>query len=123
MKFRSRVDTPAKVVINERTGTVVMGSNVRISEVAVAHGGLSIEIDSEPVVSQPNALGGGGTFEGEISDVDASETEGELTIVGGATIGDLVNALNGLGVTPRDLVQILSTIQAAGALQAELEVL
>lgn len=117
------VDTPAKVVINERTGTVVMGSNVRISEVAVAHGGLSIEIDSEPVVSQPNALGSGGTFEGEISDVDASETEGELTIVGGATIGDLVNALNGLGVTPRDLVQILSTIQAAGALQAELEVL
>ena len=117
------VDTPTKVVINERTGTVVMGSNVRISEVAVAHGGLSIEIDSEPVVSQPNALGGGATFEGEISEVDANEGEGELTIVGGATIGDLVNALNGLGVTPRDLVQIYLPSKQLGALQAELEVL
>ncbi|MBM75743.1 MAG: flagellar biosynthesis protein FlgA [Proteobacteria bacterium] len=117
------IDTPAKVVINERTGTVVMGAGVRITPVAVAHGGLSIAVNNEPMVSQPNPFGEGQTIRNEQASVEAEESEGKLQLVGGATIGELVDALNQLGVNPRDLVQILVTIKAAGALHAELEVL
>ena len=117
------IDTPAKVVINERTGTVVMGSDVTISNVAVAHGGISIEIRSTQSVSQPNALSGGQTTSVENSTLQAQEEEGTLTLVGGdISINELVEALNGLGVKPRDLIQILVAMKAAGALQAELEV-
>jgi flagellar P-ring protein FlgI len=117
------VDIPARVVINERTGTVVMGSDVRITPVAVAHGGLSIQVTNQPVVSQPDPLTAGSTVVGSQMDIQAQEMDGQLTLVGGATIGELVNALNQLGVKPRDLVQILVTIRAAGALHADLEVL
>ena len=117
------VDIPAKVVINERTGTVVMGAGVRITPVAVAHGGLSIAVSNEPMVSQPNPFGEGQTIRNEQATVEAEESDGKLQLVGGATIGELVDALNQLGVNPRDLVQILVTIKAAGALHAELEVL
>lgn len=117
------IDTPAKVVINERTGTVVMGSDVTISNVAVAHGGISIEIRSTQSVSQPNALSGGQTTSVENSTLQAQEEDGTLTLVGGdISINELVEALNGLGVKPRDLIQILVAMKAAGALQAELEV-
>lgn len=117
------IDTPAKVVINERTGTVVMGSDVKISNVAVAHGGISIEIRSTQSVSQPNALSGGQTTSVENSTLQAQEEDGTLTLVGGdISINQLVEALNGLGVKPRDLIQILVAMKAAGALQAELEV-
>ena len=117
------IDTPAKVVINERTGTVVMGSDVKISNVAVAHGGISIEIRSTQSVSQPNSLSGGQTTSVENSTLQAQEEDGTLTLVGGdISINQLVEALNGLGVKPRDLIQILVAMKAAGALQAELEV-
>jgi flagellar P-ring protein precursor FlgI len=118
------VETPARVVINERTGTVVMGSDVRISPVAVAHGGISIEVRETPNVSQPNPLAmGGETVTTQTASARVEESSGRLTIIGGVTIGELVNALNRMGVKPRDLVQILVTIRAAGALQATLEVL
>ena len=118
------VDTPAKVVFNERTGTVVMGSDVRISNVAVAHGGISIEIRSNQAVSQPNAFSGGTTANVDNSTLQAQEEEGMLTLVGGeVSINDLIEALNQLDVKPRDLGQILQAIKASGALQAELEVI
>ncbi len=114
------MDAPARVVINERTGTVVMGAAVQLSPVAVAHGGLSIEVQRESDVSQPGAFSGGNTVVTRDARVVAEEESGRLTLLEGVTIGQLVGALNGMGVKPRDLIQILLTIKAAGALHAEI---
>jgi flagellar P-ring protein precursor FlgI len=117
------VDLPARIVINERTGTVVMGSEVKISNVAVAHGGITIEVRNSQNVSQPSPFTGGQTTTVENSTLQASEEEGNLTLIGGdVTINELVEALNALGVKPRDLIQILVAMKAAGALQAEIQV-
>lgn len=116
-------DSLARVVVNERTGTVVMGAQVRISPVAVAHGGLSIQVAQENAVSQPNPFGRGNTAATQNSQVEATEEAGKLVLVQGATVDELVTALNAIGVKPRDLIQILLTIRAAGALQAEVDVL
>ena len=114
------VDAPARVVVNERTGTVVMGANVMVAPVAVAHGGLSIEVQQDTEISQPGALSGGETVVTRDSRIVAEEEEGRLTMLEGVTIGQLVGALNSMGVKPRDLIQIMLTIKAAGALQAEI---
>ena len=114
------VDIGARVVINERTGTVVMGSDVRISAVAVAHGGLTIEVQRRVGVSQPAPLSGGSTAVVAETSVRAVEEEGQLVMVEGATIGEMVAALNGMGVNPRDLIVILQSIHAAGGLHAEI---
>ncbi len=114
------VDAIARVVVNERTGTVVMGANVQVAPVAVAHGGLSIEVQRETEVSQPGALSGGQTVVTRDSRIVAEEESGRLTMLEGVTIGQLVGALNAMGVKPRDLIQIMLTIKAAGALQAEI---
>ena len=116
-------DALARVVVNERTGTVVMGAQVRVSPVAVAHGGLNILVQQENAVSQPNPFGRGSTATTQNSALEASEESGKLVMVQGATVEELVTALNAIGVKPRDLIQILLTIRAAGALQAEVEVL
>ena len=114
------VDTKARVVINERTGTVVMGADVQVSAVAVAHGGLSIEVQRSMGVSQPPPLSGGSTAVVSQTSVSASEEEGQLRMVEGVSIGELVAALNNMGVKPRDLIVILQAIRAAGALHAEI---
>jgi len=118
-------DRIARVVLNERTGTVVMGQEVRISTVAVAHGSLSITISSENEVSQPAPFARRGqTVEVQNQDVSAVEEEARLTLLHEAvTIDELVRGLNAIGVTPRDLISILQAIKAAGALSAELEIL
>lgn len=119
-------DRPARVVLNERTGTVVMGADVRISRVAVAHGSLSVTIATTNEVSQPNPFGGGETVPFSNTDVTAVEEEARLNLLGGGdgvTIDELVRGLNALGVTPRDLIAILQAIRASGAMSAELEVL
>jgi flagellar P-ring protein precursor FlgI len=117
-------DQKARIVLDERTGTVVMGSTVHISTVAIAHGNLSIRINENPQVSQPNPLGGGQTVTTPGTNVNVKEGGGEMVVLnGGATIGDLVSALNAIGVTPRDLISILGSIKAAGALQADIEVI
>jgi flagellar P-ring protein precursor FlgI len=116
-------DAMAKVVVNERTGTVVMGSQVRIHTVAVAHAGLTIQVDTEFGVSQPEAFSRGTTEVVANSDVRVTEEGGDLTVLGGVSIGEVVGALNQLGVTPRDLISILQAIHGAGAMDAELEVL
>jgi flagellar P-ring protein precursor FlgI len=118
-------DTVSKVVINERTGTVIMGENVRISTIAVAHGNLSIEIKEDQRVSQPLPFSSGGqTVAVPESDVMVQEGNNPIFLVeSGVSIGKVVKALNALGVTPRDLIAIFQALKAAGALQAELEII
>ena len=136
-------DTVAKVIVNEKTGTVVIGENVRIMNVAIAHGNLSIQIKenknvSQPLPFSPEGIGagptrseegvvvapGGSTVVTPDTDVSVSEENARLMLVPeGRTIGELVRALNALGVTPRDLIVILQAIKSAGALQAELEII
>jgi flagellar P-ring protein precursor FlgI len=117
-------DMEAKVVINERTGTVVMGENVRISTVAVAHGNLSIEIKESSKVSQPMPFSQGQTVATPDTQISVKEESRKLLLVDpGVSIGEVVGALNALGVTPRDLIAIFQAIKAAGALNAKLEIL
>jgi flagellar P-ring protein precursor FlgI len=117
-------DAAAKVIIDERTGTVVMGENVRISTVAVAHGNLFVQITESPEVSQPAPLSRGKTAVVPRTDITVEEEEERLLIVPkGVGIGEVVNALNAIGVTPRDLIAILQAIKASGSLHAELEVI
>ena len=118
-------DVQAKVVLNERTGTIVMGENVRISTVAVTHGNLSLVIKETPQVSQPAPFSKTGeTKVVPRTDLKVEEENRRLMVMQeGASIGDVVRALNLLGVTPRDLISILQAVKAAGALQAELTII
>jgi flagellar P-ring protein precursor FlgI len=122
------VDTAAKVVVNERTGTVVLGEHVRISTCAISHGNLTISVKNTLNVSQPPAplVGstGGQTVVTPDVQTDVKEQESRLMVVDETvTLGEVVRALNAVGVTPRDLVAILSALRAAGALQANLEII
>lgn len=113
----------AKVVINERTGTIVMGHNVRISTVSVAHGNLTVTISTTEEVSQPEPLSEGETEVTEDTEITVDEEEGHMTVVESkGTIQDLVTALNTIGATPRDIIAIIQQIKAAGALHAQLEI-
>lgn len=117
-------DAVSKVVINERTGTVIMGENVRIATVAIAHGNLSIQIKETQEVSQPLPFSQGATAVTPESDVLIQEGNKPLFLVeSGVSIGAVVRALNALGVSPRDLIAIFQALKAAGALQAELEII
>jgi flagellar P-ring protein FlgI len=117
-------DAVAKVVVDESTGIVVMGENVRVSTVAVAQGNLTISVQEDPFVSQPNGFSRGETVVGSKTGVKVDEDDGDLIVVkGGVPLKDLVAGLNNLGVNPRDLIQILQALKAAGALQADIEVM
>jgi flagellar P-ring protein FlgI len=118
-------DIASKVVINERTGTVIMGENVRISTIAIAHGNLSIEIKEDQQVSQPLPFSRTGrTVVTPESEIAVQEGNNPLFLVeSGVSIGEVVKALNALGVSPRDLIAIFQALKAAGALQAELEII
>jgi flagellar P-ring protein precursor FlgI len=118
------VDTKAKVVVNERTGTVIIGSEVTISSVSISHGNLSISISTTFGVSQPQPFSQGQTVVVPDQKVTAEEQKSNFVTLGqGATVEDLIRALNGLGVTPRDTIAILEALKAANALQAELEII
>ena len=117
-------DTRARVVIDERTGTVVVGSNVMLDAVAVAHGDLSIQISAMPMVSQPPPFSSGETVAIVDKQITVEEEPGKLVVVPrGVNIDELVKALNSIGVSPRDLIAIFQAIKASGALHAELEVI
>jgi flagellar P-ring protein precursor FlgI len=117
-------DNESKVVINERTGTVIMGENVRVSTVAIAHGNLSIQVKETPQVSQPQPFSDGQTVVTPETDLTVREGRNPLFLVkSGVSIGELVRALNALGVSPRDLIAIFQALKAAGALQAKLEII
>jgi flagellar P-ring protein precursor FlgI len=118
------LDTAARVVINERTGTVVMGGDVRLGPAAVAHGSLSVRISTQQDVSQPAPLSGGQTTVTNQTEVNVQEGDAQLvTLEAGATLGDVVRALNLLGVTPRDIIAVMQALKAAGALRAEIVIL
>lgn len=114
----------ARVIVNARTGSVVMNQAVSLESCAVAHGNLTVKIDSAPVISQPNAFSQGQTVVEQVSDIQISESGGELIeIKGSAQLSDVVKALNALGATPQDLVSILQAMKTAGSLKADLEVI
>ncbi len=120
-----RPDIIAKVVINEKTGTVVMGANVRISAIALAHGNLEIEISTEQFASQPAPFSRRGDTK-VLEDVQTYAAEGPskvLSLKDGVSVGEVVSSLNAMGVTPRDMIAIFQAMKAAGALYAELEIL
>jgi flagellar P-ring protein precursor FlgI len=118
------VDNTAKVVINERTGTVVLGGDVRIGPVAVAHGNLSVRIATDYQVSQPEAFSRGQTTVTPQTQVNVEQEDRKLvTLEAGTTLADVVRALNTLGVTPRDIIAIMQALKAAGALRAEVVIL
>lgn len=123
-----QVDQRARVVVNERTGTVVLGGHVRISTVAVAHGSLTVQIKTKLEVSQPSAplIGNAAGQTVVTPEVETTVKEEEarlLLLEQSVTLGDVVRGLNSVGVTPRDIVAILQALKAAGALQADLEVM
>ncbi len=117
-------DQVARVIIEEASGTIVMGEQVRVSTVAIAQGNLTIRITETPQVSQPNPLANGETVVVPRTQIEVDDqSERRMGVLrGGVTLAELVRGLNSLGVGPRDLITILQSIKAAGALQAELEV-
>ena len=117
-------ETPAKVIVNSRTGTVVINSAVRLSPAAISHGKLVVRIEERPQVSQPAPFGNGQTTVTQSSKIDADEQGSHILLTkGGASLAKVVDALNLLGVGPSDLVEILEALKQAGALKAEMEVL
>ncbi|HUO00674.1 MAG TPA: flagellar basal body P-ring protein FlgI [Bradyrhizobium sp.] len=117
-------DMPAKIVIDERSGIIVMGRDVRVATVAVAQGNLTVTISESPQVSQPNPLSRGRTVVTPNSRVGVSEDGRKLAVVkDGVSLQQLVDGLNGLGIGPRDLIGILQAIKAAGAIEADIEVM
>ena len=114
----------ARVVLNARTGSIVLNESVTLGPCAVAHGSLSVTISTTPMVSQPNALGQGQTTVTERADITVSQQPGSLIqLPAGARLADVVRALNALGATPQDLLAILQAMRTAGALKAEIEVI
>jgi flagellar P-ring protein precursor FlgI len=119
-----RPDHIAKVVIEERTGTVVLGANTRIDPVAISHGALIVKVDTKTEVSQPAPFSNGQTVVTQNSTVSAKEDPAKTVVFrSGTTLGSLIRALNDLGVTPREMISIVQDIKAAGALNAQLEII
>jgi len=116
-------DSRAKVVVDEKTGTVVVGRNVRLSKAAVAHGNLQIVIQEGANVSQPGPFSQGQTVVTPETNISIQEENRRLVMLEGATLQEMVDGLNAIGATPRDLISILQTLKASGALHAELEVI
>lgn len=118
-------DIQAKIVLSERTGTVIMGEKVMISPVAIAHGNLSVEIKENQNVSQPEPFSDGETVVTPDTEISISEEEKKILVVAPekADLGSVVKALNAIGVSPRDLITVFQAIKASGALQADLEII
>jgi len=117
-------DRRSKIVINERTGTIVMGKDVQIAPVAIMHGALTVEVRTKLDVSQPEPLSAGKTVVVPQVNVDAKEDKARNVVLQkGATVEDLVRALQAIGSTPRDVLAILQGMRSAGALDAEIEVM
>ena len=117
-------DSAAKIVVNSRTGTIVIGQHVRVKPTAISHGNLVVTISENPVVSQPNALAGGETVVAPASNIQISQGDQRMFILeGGTTLKDIVTAVNAVGAAPGDLMAILEALKEIGAFQAELVVI
>ncbi len=113
-----------RVIINARTGSIVMNQLVEVEKCAIAHGNLSVTVSAESQVSQPNALSGGQTVVTQQADIQVKSDKGELMVLpSSASLSEVVKALNAVGATPQDLLAILQAMKAAGALKAELEII
>ncbi|MBA4141802.1 MAG: flagellar basal body P-ring protein FlgI [Nitrosospira sp.] len=115
--------TSAKVIVNSRTGSVVMNQAATVDQCAIAHGNLTVVISTEPIISQPGPFSGGQTVQAQRSTIEIKQESGLLTMVEGASLADVVKALNAIGATPQDLLAILQAMKAAGALRADLEII
>ncbi|HPV31485.1 MAG TPA: flagellar basal body P-ring protein FlgI, partial [Methylotenera sp.] len=116
--------TTAKIILNARTGSVVMNRAVTLDSCAVSHGNLTVVIDTSPVISQPAPLSNGQTVSTARSQIEISKEPGKvLKLNSGTNLSDVVKALNAIGATPQDLLAILQAIKAAGALKADLEII
>jgi flagellar P-ring protein precursor FlgI len=114
----------AKIILNARTGSVVMNKAVTLESCAVSHGNLSVVIDTAPVISQPGPFSNGQTISTAVSRIDINKEPGKvLKLNNGANLSDVVKALNAIGATPQDLLAILQAMKAAGSLRAELEII
>jgi flagellar P-ring protein FlgI len=114
----------AKIILNARTGSVVMNQSVALEDCAVSHGNLSVVINTAPVISQPGALSNGQTVAANRSQIEITKEPGKvMKLDGGATLSDVIKALNAIGATPQDLVAILQAMKASGSLRAELEII
>ncbi|MEK6293285.1 MAG: flagellar basal body P-ring protein FlgI, partial [Paraburkholderia tropica] len=114
----------AKVILNARTGSIVMNQMVTLESCAVAHGNLSVVVNTQTAVSQPGALSNGQTVAARQSQIQLKQDNGSLKLVtAGANLAEVVKALNALGATPADLMSILQAMKAAGALRADLEII
>lgn len=116
-------DSKAKVVVDEKTGTVVLGQEVRLTKVAVAHGNLQVVISEDQEVSQPGPFSDGETVVTPQTDVEIQEQNNRLMLMEGATLQELVDGLNSIGAAPRDLISIIRALKVAGSLHAEVEVI
>jgi flagellar P-ring protein FlgI len=119
-ELRVEPNTPARVVIDERTGTVVIGEDVQVSPVAVTQGGLTVRITETPEVSQPGPLSNGQTVVTNQTRISASEQTGQVATIAGPTLRTLVKGLNQIGVKPTGIISILQAVKSAGALQADI---
>jgi flagellar P-ring protein precursor FlgI len=116
-------ESMAKVILNARTGSVIMNQAVTVETCAVSHGNLSVVITSEPIISQPGPFSGGTTAQANRENIEIRQDKGGLTMVKGVNLAEVVKALNSIGATPQDLLAILQAMKAAGALRAELEII
>ncbi len=131
IEFLSRVesldvrpgDSMAKVILNARTGSIVMNQAVTVETCAIAHGNLSVVITSEPIISQPGPFSSGTTVQANKEHIEIRQDKGGLTMVKGVNLAEVVKALNSIGATPQDLLAILQAMKTAGALRAELEII
>lgn len=121
-KLRVQPDVPARIVVDERTGTVIIGSEVKISKVAITHGGLTVSITESPVASQPEPFSDGVTVFEPNTEIAVSQIGGSVGIVDAPSLQQLVNGLNMMGARPDSIIAILQGIKSAGALQAEMVV-
>jgi flagellar P-ring protein precursor FlgI len=123
-KLTVDTDREGKIVVNERTGTIIMGKQVHVAPVAIMQGNLTVEIQTTLDVSQPNALSGGTTqVTPQVNTSVKQDAARNLVLRDGATVEELVQALTSIGSTPRDIISILQNLKSAGALEAELEVI
>jgi flagellar P-ring protein precursor FlgI len=116
-------EPPARVIVNARTGTVVISGAVRIRAAAVSHGTLTVEVEENPTIVQPNPLSLGQTAEQQDSTINTEERGNPMAVVEGASLNAIVDAINRLGASPGDLVAILEALRQAGALRAELVII
>jgi len=118
-------DRVAKIIINERTGTIIMGKDVKISGASILHGSLTVQVETALEVSQPTALSSGGqtTVIPKVAVAVKEEKARNITLKPGATVEELVRSMMSIGSTPRDVIAILQSLKAAGAIEAELEII